>query len=96
MIYASNWLLRRIIAKQLFVYKTLFTLIGHMTLFCLQKSCQELYKAIYAFKKGLQGDFWVKRRLQQLQQFKSYELQLILKCEINIYYRIFSLIVASI
>ena len=45
--------------KQLFVYKTLFTLHGHMTTFVNKsrdKNYTRLYKTIYALK-GLQGDF---------------------------------------
>ena len=45
--------------KQLFVYKTLFTLHGHMTTF-VYKSRDKNYTRRFMPLKGLQGDFWVK------------------------------------
>ena len=53
--------------KQLFVYKNLFTLLGHMTNFVYQKSWQELYKAIYALKRLTRRFF--SKSLKTIQQF---------------------------
>ena len=43
--------------KQLFVYKNLFTLLGHMTNF-VYKSHDKNYTRLFMPWKGCQGDFW--------------------------------------
>ena len=62
--------------KQLFVYKTLFTLLGHMTNF-VYKSHDKNYTRRFMPWKGLQGDFWVKW-WRWLQQFKFLEVRAVL------------------
>ena len=50
--------------KQLFVYKTLFTLLGHMTNF-VYKSHDKNYTRRFMPWKGLQGDFSLNFQQQQ-------------------------------
>ena len=65
--------------KQLFVYKTLFTLLGHMTNF-VYKSHDKNYTRRFMPWKGLQGDFSLnfQQQYNTTQQFKSYEVRTML------------------